>query len=120
MPIVRINLNIKFSRLRVAAAAVALSALAGCATALPEPSVADASRAGRLWPGTTVNDLHRGKQRYAQACSSCHGLIDPHQFPSSRWPTMVKEMSGKLHLSPADVDDVTRYLVVASESQQAP
>jgi mono/diheme cytochrome c family protein len=109
---VRIILNIS--------AAAALTALVGCAASLPEPGPADAMRAARLWPGTTVDDLHRGKQRYVQACSSCHGLIDPHQFPSGRWPAFVKEMSGRMHLSDRDVDDLTRYLVVAAESQRAP
>ena len=111
----RITLNI--TRLL---APLALAVLVGCASRLPEPGAADAMRAARVWPGTTVGDLHRGKQRYAQACSSCHGLIDPHQFPSGRWPAFVKEMSGRMHLSDRDVDDLTRYLVVAAESQRAP
>jgi hypothetical protein len=112
---VRINLNIT-----AALAAAALGLLAGCASRLPEPGAADAMRASREWPGTTVGDLHRGKQRYVQACASCHGLVDPHRFPSERWPTFVKEMSGKLQLSPGDVTDLTRYLVVASQSAPAP
>ena len=115
----RIIINIT-SGLRTVTAALALGATLvalGCASArLPEPSVADATRAARQWPGTTVSDLHRGKQRYVQACSSCHGLIDPHQFPSGRWPGFVKEMSGRLQLSAGDLDDLTRYLVVAAES----
>jgi hypothetical protein len=102
------------------AALAGLVGLAACAARLPEPNAADAMRAARLWPGTTVDDLHRGKQRYVQACSSCHGLIDPHQIPSGRWPAFVKKMSEQMHLSTRDVDDLTRYLVVASESRPAP
>jgi hypothetical protein len=120
MSIVRIIININKASLRVGVAALALGVLAGCAARLPEPNAADALRAERLWPGTTVGDLHRGKQRYAQACSGCHGLIDPHQFPGGRWPGFVKEMSGRLQLSPNDLADLTRYLVVASESPRAP
>jgi hypothetical protein len=116
-PIVRINLNIKTA---VGATVLGLLGLAGCAARLPEPNAADAMRAERLWPGTTVSDLHRGKQRYVQACAGCHGLIDPHQFDSGRWPGFVKEMSGKMQLSSAEVADLTRYLVVASESPRAP
>jgi hypothetical protein len=115
MPIVRIIININ-TALRVAVVALALGALAGCAARLPEPNAADALRAAKAWPGTTVNDLHRGKQRYVQSCSGCHGLIDPHQFQAGRWPGFVKEMSGRLSLSGNDLDDLTRYLVVASES----
>lgn len=112
--IVRIILNIRFP-LGVLAATLLAGAVAGCAMRpLPEPNAADAVRAANLWPGTTVDDLHRGKQRYVQSCSGCHGLIDPHQFPQARWPGFVKEMSGRLQMSSNDMQDLTRYLVVAS------
>jgi hypothetical protein len=104
----------------VVVAALAASGLAACATrSLPEPNAADAVRAASLWPGTTVGDLHRGRQRYAQSCSGCHGLIDPHRFPGGRWPGFVKEMSGRLQLSSNDVQDLTRYLVVTAEAPRA-
>ncbi|HVR01069.1 MAG TPA: cytochrome c [Polyangia bacterium] len=92
--------------------------LAGCAARLPEPNAADAVRAAQLWPGTTVGDLHRGRLQYVQRCSGCHGLIDPHRVEAARWPRFVKEMSGRLKLSGDDVADLTRYLVVASQSPQ--
>ena len=117
MPIVRININITW-RAIVFASGLA-SAVAGCASRLPEPNAADAERAAKVWPGTTVTDLHRGKQQYAQRCAGCHGLFVPHQFEAGRWPGFVKEMSGKLDISSAEVADLTRYLVVASESPQA-
>ncbi|MDB4979649.1 MAG: hypothetical protein JWM82_401 [Myxococcales bacterium] len=119
--IVRIILNISVRlRGKVALgvlAATLLAGVVGCATRpLPEPNAADALRAANLWPGTTVDDLHRGKQRYVQSCSGCHGLIDPHQFPQARWPGFVKEMTGRLQMSSNDVQDLTRYLVVASQT----
>jgi mono/diheme cytochrome c family protein len=118
---VRIILNIKTLGktlgLGALAAVLIAGAVSGCATrSLPEPSAGDAVRAANLWPGTTVDDLHRGRQRYVQSCASCHGLIDPHQFPQARWPGFVKEMTGRLQLSSNDVQDLTRYLVVASQS----
>jgi hypothetical protein len=116
---VRININITWLRATVLAAGVAAAGLAGCAARLPEPSSADAERAAKVWPGTTVSDLHRGKQQYVQRCSGCHGLFDPHQFEAGRWPGFVKEMSGKLAISSRDVADLTRYLVIASEAPQS-
>jgi hypothetical protein len=117
MPIVRININITWCRawFRVLALAVGLG---GCAARLPEPSAADAARAAKTWPGTTVSDLHRGREQYVQRCSGCHGLVDPHRFEAGRWPGFVKEMSGKLSISVDEVADLTRYLVVASEAPQ--
>jgi hypothetical protein len=120
---VRININITSRSLRAAALSVgvlALGAVSGCAQRLPEPSAADAARAASQFPGTTVDDLHRGRQRYVQACSSCHGLVDPRRFPSERWPGFVKEMSSRLSLSSTDLADLTRYLVVASEAPRSP
>jgi hypothetical protein len=113
---VKFPLRVKLVR-GVLAAALLAGAAAGCAMRpLPEPNAADAVRAANLWPGTTVDDLHRGKQRYVQSCSGCHGLIDPHQFPQARWPGFVKEMSGRLQMSSNDLQDLTRYLVVASQA----
>ncbi len=112
----RINININRAARRLGFAAIVAGALAGCAGRLPEPSSADAARAAQQWPGTTVSDLHRGRERYVQSCSSCHGLIDPHQFEAGRWPGFVKEMSGRMQLTQSDVADLTRYLVVASGS----
>ncbi len=109
----RININII-----LLSALAACASLAGCASRLPEPNAADAARAATVWPGTTVSDLHRGKQQYVERCSGCHGLIDPHQFEAGRWPGFVKEMSTKLEISGNEVADLTRYLVVASGSAQ--
>jgi mono/diheme cytochrome c family protein len=114
---VRIILNLNKRALGALAVALVAGAVAGCATRpLPEPGATDAVRAANLWPGTTVDDLHRGRQRYVQSCSGCHGLIDPHRFPQARWPGFVKEMTGRLQLSSNDVQDLTRYLVVASQA----
>jgi hypothetical protein len=118
---VRININIISSGGVLSRAALVLLAgvsIAGCAARLPEPSAADAERAAKTWPGTTVSDLHRGKEQYMQRCSGCHGLVDPHRFEAGRWPGFVKEMSGKLSISSREVVDLTRYLVVASQSPQ--
>jgi hypothetical protein len=110
---VRININII-----LLSALAACTSLAACASRLPEPNAADAARAAQVWPGTTVSDLHRGKQQYVERCAGCHGLIDPHQFEAGRWPGFVKEMSTKLEISGNEVADLTRYLVVASGSAQ--
>jgi mono/diheme cytochrome c family protein len=112
--------NIKNTGAGVVAAALLAGVLGGCAGRLPEPNAADAMRAARRWPGTTVTDLHRGKQQYAQNCAGCHGLIDPRQFPSHRWPEFVKEMAGRSRMTSGDVNDLTRYLVVAAESPRTP
>jgi hypothetical protein len=115
--IVRISINIKFGLL--VAATLGLPASAGCAARLPEPNAADAARAEQRWPGTTVSDLHRGRERYQQSCVAYHRIIDPHQFQAGRWPGFVSEMSRPRHLAQRDLIDLTRYLVVAAESPAA-
>ena len=112
---VRIIININATPPRRARRVLG-GALLRCAGRLPSRTPPSAVRAAQVWPGTTVTDLHRGKQRYVQSCSSCHGLIDPHQFEAGRWHGFVKEMSGRMQLSSNDLTDLTRYLVVASES----
>jgi mono/diheme cytochrome c family protein len=116
--IFKINMNARAAR-RLLGALALTATLAGCAARLPEPGTADAARAERLWPGTTVSDLDRGKQQYVQSCASCHVLYDPREFPQHRWPEFVKEMADRSRLSRRALDDLTRYLVVAAEAPRA-
>jgi mono/diheme cytochrome c family protein len=68
------------------------------------------------WPGTTVEDLARGRTLYVRRCSGCHNLVLPQAFPPEKWPKLVDEMAARARLRPAERDDVVRFLVaVASD-----
>jgi mono/diheme cytochrome c family protein len=107
---------------RLAAAALVAAALiaGGCAAALRQATPEDAVRLAPRWPGTTLEDLQRGRSLYVQRCSGCHNVYLPRAFPPEKWPGLVDEMAVKARLGPGDRDDVVRFLVaVASDGVDA-
>jgi hypothetical protein len=89
-------------------------AFAACATPLPAPSEADASRAAVQWPGTTVATLERGRSTYLDHCTSCHAPYRPDAQPAHAWPRIVEKMATRSKLGPSGKQDVIRYLVASS------
>ena len=105
---------------RLAAAALVAAALVagGCAAALRHASPEDAVRVAPQWPGTTVEDLERGRRLYVRRCSGCHNVVLPRAFPAEKWPGLVDEMAEKARLGPSEREDVVRFLVaVASDDE---
>jgi mono/diheme cytochrome c family protein len=89
-----------------------------CAASLRHPLPQDAVALAPQWPGTTLEDLDRGRRLYVRRCSGCHTLILPEAHPPGEWPGLVDDMTAKARLRPAERDDVVRFLVaVALESQ---
>ena len=89
----------------------------GCAGQLPSPTPADVNRAAQSWPGTTLADLHMGRQLYIERCSGCHNLYVPSALSADTWPDKVYEMKGRAQLTPAEAEAVIRYLVVLTRSK---
>jgi mono/diheme cytochrome c family protein len=89
----------------------------GCAGQLPSPTTADANRAAQSWPGTTLADLHKGRELYIDRCSGCHSLYVPSTLPASAWPGKVHEMTGRAQLKPAEAEAVIRYLVALTRPE---
>jgi hypothetical protein len=107
---------------RLAAAALVAAALTagGCAAALRQATPEDAVRLALQWPGTTLEDLQRGRSLYVRRCSGCHYVYLPRAFPPERWPGLVDEMAVKARLGPGERDDVVRFLAaVASDGVDA-
>jgi hypothetical protein len=103
-------------RITGAILATGLCATAACAAALRHATPEDALRLAPAWPGTTVEDLERGRSLYVRRCSGCHNLILPRAFPPGKWPGHVEDMAQKARLGPGERDDVVRFLVaVASD-----
>src|SRR5262245_40381003 len=97
----------------VALFAVAL-ALAFARAPLPVAGPADATRAAARWPGTSTEDLARGRSLYAVHCASCHSPVMPAQVAAAAWPGHIVEMKERAGLSAEEADLVTRYLVTMS------
>jgi len=107
-------------RLAIASLAAGLCVTAACAAALRQATPADAVRLAPRWPGTTLEDLQRGRSLYVRRCSGCHTLILPGAHPVEEWPGLVDGMADKARLRPGERDDVVRFLVaVASDGVDA-
>lgn len=102
---------------------VVVSALAGCSSAFPAPSTAELGAVRARDADARVEDLVHGRDVYLGKCGSCHLLIEPGKFASEAWPEKVERMQEekRVHLEPAELRDLVRYLVGASAvARQAP
>jgi mono/diheme cytochrome c family protein len=103
-------------RLATLSLVASLGVTAGCAAALRHPAPQDALLVAPRWPGTTLDDLERGRSLYVRRCSGCHTLVLPGAHPPEEWPRLVDEMAAKGRLRSGERDDVVRFLVaVASD-----
>ena len=89
-------------------------AFTACATAVIRPDSRDARWASEKWPGTTVEDLARGRELFVMRCAGCHNLPEPVVKAPEEWAAIVEEMAPGARLAPGDRDLVTRYLGAAS------
>src|SRR5687767_13132252 len=96
---------------------VALGLLACARAGLPVAGPSDVSRAGVRWPGTSSEDLARGRQLYAGRCGSCHLPVAPHEVAPQQWPGHVDEMKERAGLSDIEAELVRRYLVTMADSR---
>jgi mono/diheme cytochrome c family protein len=99
---------------------VAAGLAAACAAALRHATPADVTLVSPQWPGTTVQDLERGRRLYVRRCSGCHTLFLPSAHPPDEWPGWVDAMAEKARLKPAEREDVVRFLVAVSSDKPNP
>lgn len=96
-----------------------LLALSACGNAaVPEPTSADAARAGARFPDVTLSELSHGRKLYVGRCGSCHALKRPGELAPEQWQTEVDEMRNKngVKLSDAEARAILRYLTVAGSA----
>jgi mono/diheme cytochrome c family protein len=96
--------------------AVAASLAAACAAALRHASSEDAVRLAPQWPGTTVEDLERGRRLYVRRCAGCHTLVLPAAHPPEEWPRLLDSMSKKARLRLEEREDIQRFLVAVASN----
>jgi mono/diheme cytochrome c family protein len=101
----------------VLVASLLIAALAACGgSAIPEPTVADASRGSAHFPDLTLSELQHGRTLYVSRCGSCHTLKRPAELSATQWQGEVEEMRNKngVKLSDAEAKAIVRYLAVAA------
>lgn len=85
-------------------------------SAVPEPTAADATRAGSHFPDVTLNELSQGRTLYLSRCGSCHVLRRPTDLAPEQWQVEVDEMRTKngVKLSDGEARAILRYLTIAA------
>lgn len=94
--------------------------VASCATAVIRPDARDVHWASQRWPGTTVDDLSRGRELFVLRCAGCHNLPEPASKTPEQWADVVEEMGSRAKLDRGDQELVLRYLSAASERLHHP
>lgn len=88
-----------------------------CAAALRHATPEDVVFIAPRWPGTTLEDLRRGRSLYVRRCSSCHTLVLPRSHAPEDWPRQVDRMAARARLGPGEQEDVVRFLVAVAQDQ---
>jgi len=103
--------------------AVSLS-LVGCypkSAAAPGPLAAATLEIAKMkWADSTPEAMEQGRQTYIKACGECHGHPDVVAFPEDKWPAEAKVMGAKANLSPADTEQMTRFVLALRASLTRP
>jgi cytochrome c5 len=105
--------------LAAALLAAGLAVSVACAAALRHPSTQDVSAVADQWPGTTLQDLQRGRSLYVRRCSGCHTLVLPGAHSTAEWPAYVDAMAEKARLQSEERDDIARFLVAMAAQSDA-
>jgi nitrate/TMAO reductase-like tetraheme cytochrome c subunit len=87
--------------------AIALVAVAGCATPPPLVTALDAERAN-----VAIEDLQQGRTLLLAKCGNCHTTPVPAEVTAAAWPKKVDEMAGRAGLTPSQHRLIELYLVV--------
>ncbi len=91
-----------------------------CAAALRHPTSQDAAAASVRRPGTSLQDLERGRRLYVRRCAGCHTLVLPQAYGADDWPALVDAMAERARLDPGQKADVTRFLATLAPAVAPP
>jgi mono/diheme cytochrome c family protein len=105
---------------RLVVVLLAAGLAAACAAALRHSTPADVVLVSPKWPGTTLDDLERGRRLYVRRCAGCHTLILPSAHAPDDWPVLVDAMAERARLKPAEREDIVRFLTAVSSDKSKP
>lgn len=61
-------------------------------------------------PGMPAKELAAAKRLFSTRCAKCHDAPEPKKYPESAWAEWMIKMSRKAKLTPAQADQVQRYV----------
>ncbi|HTR56338.1 MAG TPA: hypothetical protein VMJ10_36945 [Kofleriaceae bacterium] len=88
---------------------VTIFVLAACSSPPPIATEADAARAH-----VELAELAQGRHLLIARCSGCHTTPLPSEHTAAEWPRELGDMAERAHLTIAERDSITRYLVALS------
>jgi hypothetical protein len=66
--------------------------------------------------GVPADVLQRGRGLWTRECAACHRTYWPDEYPPESWPDLALDMGERTGLGSAEIDDLTKFLVAASEA----
>jgi|SRR5581483_11147669 len=80
------------------------------------PTQADVPIAQAHWAGTTMDELTKGYNIYAEKCTECHGMKKPQNFTEDEWTiNYMPSMGKKAKLQPDEYQLVLHYILTKRE-----
>lgn len=100
---------------RLIGSTVACLFLAACfpkAGTVPGPLSSMAlENAQAKWPGTSAEELERGRQLFLEHCNSCHSYPDRAAYTEAEWPGITRRMAEKVDLKEAESELLVRFIL---------
>jgi hypothetical protein len=84
---------------------------------LIDPGQKDIARADEKFPGTTLEDLQKGKKIFESNCNKCHSLKMPFRVTEERIYKVLPVMAKRAKLDAKEEDLVLRYLITIHPEQ---
>lgn len=72
------------------------------------------------WPGTSAEELERGRQLFLEHCSSCHSYPDRAAYTEAEWPGIARRMGDKVDLKEAESELLLRFILANRSDPGAP
>jgi cytochrome c5 len=72
------------------------------------------------WPGTSAEELERGRQLFLDHCNSCHSYPDRAAYTEAEWPGIARRMGDKVDLKEAENELLIRFILANRSDPGAP
>ena len=63
------------------------------------------------WPGTSAEELERGRQLFLDNCNSCHSYPDRMAYTEAEWPGIARRMGRKVELKDAEIELLVHFIL---------